>query len=126
MKKTTLLAAALVSMALAGCADDDTTSSTPAPSSASTPERMLYICYSHATCDGATVDQAHRLCADASDQDYVIAGDAAARDWVTLWTGACRADEGIVVPTAELEPGQTCPGTWGCRADCVPQFEECD
>jgi len=97
------------------------------------PKHMLYICYTHATCDGNTVNQEHRLCADtAPNLDYATAGDAAALDWVTLWEGTCRADEGIVLTSVERHPGEVCEtsngdaATWGCDADCEPQFEDCE
>lgn len=121
--KTALLLALLVS-----CTSD----SQPDPATATEKSSMLWTCYTHASCDGNVVNQEHRLCASASAQDYTIVGDAAARDWVTLWSGACRADEGIVTPTAERAPGQVCvnltdgtPEPWGCDADCIPQFEGC-
>lgn len=116
---------ALAAMLATSCTADQ---SPPAPRAQSQRSDMLYICYSHATCNGVRVDQRHELCTRSSADDVLIQGDAAAQDWVLAWRATCSIDQGLVVG---LDVGKYClqengqPSTWGCEASCEPAFEAC-
>lgn len=87
----------------------------------------LFVCYTHATCDGVTVNTRHEVCAATSSVDIDAPGDQAAQEWTTVWTDDCRQHQGIVESGAD----ESCldrdgnSALFACSVSCAPQYEAC-
>lgn len=92
---------------------------------------MLWVCYTHETCDGTTTDVEHHLCGEPSQDDVLTIGDAAAADWKSVWKAGCIAtqgtgpEDGRCLQTKLGDPYPGDPASWGCTVDCYPMYEGC-
>ena len=119
-------------LVLCSCVNVDTTGDDQSSPQDGGEVQWLYRCYTHATCDGDTVDQVHDICVRPSAQDVLEPGDHEARNWGYVWSAACSQYEGIVADTSDHRIGQECvandghASTWGCSQECIPQFTACE
>lgn len=94
-------------------------------------QHQMWVCYTHALCDGDIEDMQHHVCAAPSPDDKVFPGDAAAHDWSALWTAGCFAtqatgpERGTCLQERPGDPKPGAPATWACTVTCEPTYEGC-
>lgn len=120
-----LLVASALASSMSACATDDEPQQTAAQSGGS---RVLWVCYTIATCNGHDELQTHDVCVDPSPHDYYLAGDRAAADWSLFWDAACTSYQGNVETDGAARlcvDSHGDPASWGCRALCEPAYLKC-
>lgn len=116
-----MIKALIASLLICACTTVETA---PTPTSTD----VTWTVYTHAECDGVTVNEAHSLCALPSPQDVQEPGDADVTDWVNAWLADCQATQGLMGTPGQGHfcvdaSGQPAPSR--CSVDVQPTFETC-